>query len=586
MNVEKKSNYFLWIAAVLTLLACNSQNFLTRLSFAVDPYRIRGDALQFITNYWPAHSAECLQNDYTSGYYLNALIPPGHKFFFESMVKLINPIDLANYTGVALCFVFLLLLSLIARRLAGWPAVFITLLLATFMLSKTFIFSAAIPRPFGVVIVTAGVYALVEGRRYWLAALAMLGILIYPCSGALLGICFGIHSLRSLKGAVPDKTLAFRRVLIENSLLLSLLFVCALPMLLGGQGYGRSLTPAFADIYPETGEGGRYAPQDRGIQSRGFVGSLWNRSSSLIIANQGFPGAQHSIKESADNGSQLNVGKKKSKFPQKVRSVLLATLLLLSCLAILKKTGLRRNSSQEVRGFIDFILAVGLAYLLAILFFPRLYFPDRYLLMAAPVLSCCGISLLLIKAVELNFSGKVRQVFLILASASLIFITGMAQFKVHEKRSLEDLKPLLTHIQNLPAGTRLAGWPSGIINVIPYFTCKSALVTYETHQAFHEDYLLEMRRRMELLISVFSATSLEPLLKLKHDLGVTHLLIEDRYLHERLEYFKPFQVDLDLQRAGRLEEIESFYRKLAASTDFHWKGVRLIDLSKLPEPAH
>jgi hypothetical protein len=96
-------------------------------------------------------------------------------------------------------------------------------------------------------------------------------------------------------------------------------------------------------------------------------------------------------------------------------------------------------------------------------------------------------------------------------------------------------------ISKLPADALIAGWPRGAIENVPYASRRTALLTYETHQAFHQRYADEMRQRMRAIIDATLATSNEPLLRLRNEHGVTHILVYLPHLDgARLAYFKPF----------------------------------------------
>ena len=107
-------------------------------------------------------------------------------------------------------------------------------------------------------------------------------------------------------------------------------------------------------------------------------------------------------------------------------------------------------------------------------------------------------------------------------------------------------------IAELPVDSVIAGWPQTAIESVPYLSRRGALLTFETHQAFHRKYAEEMRRRMRALIDVMFATSYAPLIRLREDFGATHLLVHLPHLRGgRLSYFKPFDRWIAAARARR-----------------------------------
>jgi hypothetical protein len=96
-------------------------------------------------------------------------------------------------------------------------------------------------------------------------------------------------------------------------------------------------------------------------------------------------------------------------------------------------------------------------------------------------------------------------------------------------------------VKGLPPDALIAGWPRGLLDNIPYVTQRATLLSYETHQPYHDLYVLEMRRRMEAIIAAYWARSPEPLIELRDEFGATHLLLDLRHLREEKPlYFEPF----------------------------------------------
>jgi hypothetical protein len=94
----------------------------------------------------------------------------------------------------------------------------------------------------------------------------------------------------------------------------------------------------------------------------------------------------------------------------------------------------------------------------------------------------------------------------------------------------------------LPVDAVVAGWPAGPIDSIPYLARRRVLLAFETHQAFHRAYAEEMRRRAGALFAAYFAATWAPVLRLRDEFGVTHLLLDRRHLSGPAPpgYFAPF----------------------------------------------
>jgi hypothetical protein len=105
----------------------------------------------------------------------------------------------------------------------------------------------------------------------------------------------------------------------------------------------------------------------------------------------------------------------------------------------------------------------------------------------------------------------------------------------------EEMHPFYEFIAGLPVDARIAGWPTGTVDAVPYLCARQTLLGYEVHQAFHQHYVEEMRRRTEALIDAYFATSVAPLQRLRREFGVTHLIVNrDHYQGTPPTYFLPF----------------------------------------------
>jgi hypothetical protein len=95
-------------------------------------------------------------------------------------------------------------------------------------------------------------------------------------------------------------------------------------------------------------------------------------------------------------------------------------------------------------------------------------------------------------------------------------------------------------LASLPIDSMIAGWPDGVMDNVPLLSRRSALITLETQQAFHQRYADEMRRRFKALAAAYYAENVAALRQLHDEFGVTHLVIDKTYLANPPPYAQPF----------------------------------------------
>jgi hypothetical protein len=146
--------------------------------------------------------------------------------------------------------------------------------------------------------------------------------------------------------------------------------------------------------------------------------------------------------------------------------------------------------------------------------------------------------------------------------------------------------PLYDAIAELPVDAVIAGWPRTAIENVPYVSRRAAFLTFETHQAFHKQYADEMRERMRALIDATLATSNEPLIRLRDEHGVTHMLVYLPHLRGgRLSYFKPFNhwvAEAQRRRAGKPLSLQNMVDNHAI---YRRDDYAIVDLRELSGPS-
>ncbi|MGH7322078.1 MAG: hypothetical protein ACRELA_20980, partial [Candidatus Rokuibacteriota bacterium] len=334
------------------------------------------------------------------------------------------------------------------------------------------------------------------------------------------------------------------------------------------RGYGPLLAPADAVTYPEAGPGGRYFVGDRapfddfwteldraGKQTLTSAGPPW----SLMLRYRGYLWAD-----------ALTL------------ALLGLTALGLGCLAW-------RESAA--RRFLVLGAAALLTHTLSRLVAPHLYLPQRYVSFPIPILLV--VALPVAAGALPRFVPRLRArpwakpvATIAVTVACLLLLGGRGDPEVGLTVDLRPGAPIFAFLARLPEGTLVAGWPGGIIDSVPYVSRRPAFLTFETHQAFHGGYLDELRRRTRALIDAVLAVDPGPLLRLRDEWGVTHLIIDrGHYGASPPTYFKPFDDwTREAVARGRPAGFE-VPRQLPAATVFTEGTLAVLDLRRLAVPA-
>jgi hypothetical protein len=178
---------------------------------------------------------------------------------------------------------------------------------------------------------------------------------------------------------------------------------------------------------------------------------------------------------------------------------------------------------------------------------PYLYLPERYATYSMPLLAVLMVSTSVAGFFSMREKLGADTKSAVRAGVTLVFclfvlaaVGGRGSSRAGLNIELRN-DALYDAIETLPPDAVIAGWPQTAIENVPYAARRTALLTFETHQAFHQQYTDEMRQRMRAIIDATLATSDAPLIRLRDEHGVTHMLVYLPHLAgARLAYFKPF----------------------------------------------
>ena len=179
-------------------------------------------------------------------------------------------------------------------------------------------------------------------------------------------------------------------------------------------------------------------------------------------------------------------------------------------------------------------------------------------------------------------TAPARAVCVLVLSAAAIAVTG-GRINPHEGRkwTVEEDNKLHAFVRSLPDDAYLAGWPP-LVMTIPQACRRPVFISLQTHLPYHTEFTKEMRRRMYALIDAQYAASVEPLLKLRDEHGVTHLLVHRHHLRSHIpgNYFRPFDEYIE-KRFDEAQRSYEIFRQIPHAEVFSWSKLTLLDLSKL-----
>lgn len=533
------------------------------------------DARQQVFPFFRYSEPGLFEKDYIADYFL-ANLPLGHRVLYTIAGWFGAATALSKALPYLILAVTLTAIGLTAGRFAGKLGAWIVLAICLGMGGYLGRMAGGLPRGFGFPVVACALAALAYGRIRALAAVVVIGAGFYPATALLAGLTLPLVLLvlpAADRGQAVDWSFR-RRVAFVAATALAASLVLAPSMILG-RGFGPIITAGQTREFPEAGPGGRYGSNDRAPFPGFFAASSGMWASSLI--GHGEPWSPE-LRQWIQEG-----GSRKSFSPRLVAFLELVFLISTSGWLILAA---RRSSARRV---LVLLFSAFCAHLIARFIAPYFYLPQRYVLYTVPLLA----SLIVATGVAGFFAVRERRRPWLERSAVAVFgltvllvLGGRGNTTAGLNVPEAHAAPIYKGIAALPVNSLIAGWPRGPLDNVPYLTKRSAFVTYETHQAFHAGFAREMRRRMKALIDAYFATSLAPVLRLRDDFGVTHLLVHLPHLRGRTpRYFAPFNGWIARATRDRRARDYELPKWLESATVFRSGHDVLLDLRRIgPEP--
>ena len=555
------------VLALGTLAAIYGSALWSHARLARDPGAFQNDARTWISPFFRYEDSTLFPNDYALDYYL-ACFPLGYRALYTAAGLLGGAEALSKALPYLLLAVTGGALALAAYRVGGpfaaWGAAALCLGSSEYLGRL----AGGLPRAFAPPLLALVLVALAYGSVRLLVLCTWLGAGFYPVVAVMAGISLALLLLDPIardRGIATSWALRKRIGVLAGVALVTLSIV--LPVWILSARYGPLITPALAQEYPETGPGGRFKGQN--LHSYREPGGQTVTVLSEALPGAGVPwSALGSWLRADSSGRRLRLG--------------LCTMLAFASVGWIRLAWRR----PEARRVLFLPAAALLGRSLSILALPALYLPSRYIRYAVPgvaivILTAGAIGLVpeRLRAKRPWLPGLVVAIF---CAVALLFLGSRGSPNTGLGIRVDIADPLYEFVGALPADSLIAGWPAGVLDNVPYVARRQAFATYETHQAFHTRYTLEMRRRVDAVIDAYFATTPEPLVRLRREFGVTHLLIDLDMLGRRsATYFKPFdqRIDEAVARLGNQEP--EVVRQLGNAAVFQRGQIAVLDLTRI-----
>ncbi len=553
-----------WLLVIALLAAIFGPGLVAHMQSSADPLYFNGDVRQQIYPFYRFQGGDDLHpDDYFADYFL-ANLPLGFIGLYGGLARVgVDPAALSKVVPYVLLFMTLAGLGAAAYRVGGKPAVWLALGLALgsdLFLSRMV---GGLPRAFGLPFVACILAALCWNRVRAASVLVVTAALFYPVASAIGGLTLAVWLLLFPPGGQKAPEWPLRRRMIWLLVTAGLAALTLLPTALAGSRYGAPITPAMYDEYPEAGPGGRYQIPYLLRYFSNHLGQTWGKT-FFGTGDPLWPAAREVLSDPGPGRAQP-VGN------------LLDWVLVLS---LAGWVGLARREAPGSKAITSLAIAALLGHTLARGVLPYLYIPARYASNTLPILMVLFVSAA--PCGWLRKAGRRRttaQVIWAIVLGALVFGHPNPRLGLS---SAHDRAELATAFAALPPGSLVAGLPmSPAINDAPYLARRSVLLSSELHQAFHPDFLDEMRRRVVAIADAHYATDIRPLLVLREEFGVTHFYADPVTLKQPPKYLRPFETLFEERwQAGRKKGFvfEKLRRRgIATSRAGHW----FVDLSML-----
>jgi len=527
---------------------------------------INDDVRQQIFPFFSFEDKALFRNDYIAQYYFD-ILPVFYRGIYILSACFGGVVALSQALPYLLLAVVVIATGAAAKRLAGNAAAATA---ATLILGHQYFLqrmAGGLPRGFAFPVIAILLWSLASGNALALSVLTCLAAGFYPVVSVIAGSCLvGWLLLLPAHWRGQASSWSVRRRLLTIAATFTSAVMVLAPQSLSMTKYGVIISVTRLFDYPEIGPGGRYTPEDRAP----------------------FPELLDAVRESLErslSGSGKPLSFDLRTWASEVFGLNLRQLTLLAVSAAAVTVFLALPKRRELLRIALLPMSIACGYVLSARHAPHLFLPQRYVVYAVPLLS-----ILLVSTAPGLLFERFSRITLCARSglAGCACLLAVCMFGGYGSPTAGLGTPthaesgVMVAIGRLGKDALIAAWPDGIANDIPYVVRRRVLVTAETHQAFHENYTLQMRRRVEALIDAYAASDIAPLLRLHREFGVTHFWFDGEFANGNMpRYFRPFDVTIGMaaRRLGRRPPIA--LTVAASSAVYRNRTGVLIDLVEL-----
>jgi hypothetical protein len=550
-----------WILVFGSLLWLFLPSLIAHARNSLDPLQFNDDARIVI---WPFfrysdHGAAAFTNDYLADYVMATHIPVAYRILFTAGSWLWDAEPISKLLPYALLPILLAAVAIAGHAFAGKAGAWTAMALA--LGSEIYLerMGGGLPRAFAHPAVAVGLCAILYGRVRLAAIMVIVGAAFYPSAGLVLGIGFASSMLFVERGRLRRRL----EIVAATALACAVLMI---PLALGQRPYAPVAKPKDWQQYPEAGPGGTSSPLDLPPYKTLFedVDAISRR----VFFGQGEPWVR-------PLRGLVERGKKSA----------------LEIIALILLFGWYRLAKEDVRArrLLAFAGGIAIGHTIGRIAAPYAYVPNRYVQYGLPPLLAVMVPaafvglLSYVRALRVHL--PIRDALVVLPClVFMLFFGGRgstnAGLSVHVP---QDLAEIYAKIAALPEDAVIAGWPDDPMSNVPYVARRRAYMTGELHQPHHLGFLDEIRRRLRPFFEAYLARSAEPLVRLRDEQGVTHLLVDTNQLRGKApSYMAPMGAwiqEIVEQGAGQPYEL---MKRIPGPAVVHQRGRWvLIDLARI-----
>jgi hypothetical protein len=561
-----------WLAMAVVLLVLFGPGLELYFHDPFNPRRIPDDTSISLFHFYHFSDPALFSND-PIGTYLSDAMGDLVRVLYIVAAKLGDPMVLSRALPLILLPITIVGLAVAGRNLAGKAGAMVAM---TFCLAAAVVHDrlvGGLPRAFVYPCVAWCAAALTAGRVYQFIAVTIAGAACYPVCAVLGCLALAIWLLlmsQEDRGTALTWSLRYRILVLAVAGAASAAVTA--PFALRMRAYGEAIKPDMVQQFPEAGPGGRLSDRDRPPFPPFFPAATGLARQSVLAGPRTMlaPTVADPIRKS------------------RTASFILQTLFSFSVALGYLRLGL---ASSAARRLAVLAAAAAAGYALADALTPNLVIPQRYVQYTVPILVPLGIAggLYGLLPRRLRDTSSPRAAWVaagVVVALAALFLVTLGPGGPLGRRPSYTLKkrhnPVYEAVAKLPKQAVVAGWPVGIMDTLALASRRTPFLTRETHMPYHSGMTLLMRRRMQALIAAYFATNNAPLLRLRDEFGVTHLLVEwSRLDAPNLAYFRPFNSDIQRARhaaRGRPYAIKQAEQQAAV---FNNGKFSLIDLARL-----